>query len=156
MGLDREECWCRSSSFNWFGHQSRFDVPPPATCWKGHLVSVDIYLLLSWRELLNSDSFVSSGFLLPNYPTIKCGSGGGLCNAINHRGTETQRRQKTRKRGWCFSYPFCLSLCLCASVVQMRYKARSRRSTCPPTPSSATSTCSRTPRRAVSSARRIG
>jgi hypothetical protein len=27
MGLDKEEFWCRMLIFNWFGHQSRFDVP---------------------------------------------------------------------------------------------------------------------------------
>jgi hypothetical protein len=31
MGLDKEEFWWRTLRFNWFGHQSRFDVPlPPA------------------------------------------------------------------------------------------------------------------------------
>jgi hypothetical protein len=32
MGLDKEEFWWRILRFNWFGHQSRFDVPLPAVC----------------------------------------------------------------------------------------------------------------------------
>jgi hypothetical protein len=28
--LDKEEFWWRILRFNWFGHQSRFDVPLPA------------------------------------------------------------------------------------------------------------------------------
>ena len=32
MGSDLEECWCRMLRFNWFGHQSWFDVPLPAIC----------------------------------------------------------------------------------------------------------------------------
>jgi hypothetical protein len=44
MGLDKEEFWDRTLRFNWFGHQSRFDVPLPAIClWvapvTGHLLS---------------------------------------------------------------------------------------------------------------------
>jgi hypothetical protein len=27
MGLDRDEFWWRILRFNWFGHQSRFDLP---------------------------------------------------------------------------------------------------------------------------------
>jgi hypothetical protein len=30
MGSDREEFWWRILRFTWFGHQSRFEVPPPA------------------------------------------------------------------------------------------------------------------------------
>jgi hypothetical protein len=30
MGLGKEECWWRIFRFNWFGHQSLFDVPLPA------------------------------------------------------------------------------------------------------------------------------
>src|SRR4051794_13917034 len=40
MGSDLAECWWSSSSFNWFGHQSRVVVPPPAACLTGHLASV--------------------------------------------------------------------------------------------------------------------
>src|SRR5688500_9459744 len=36
MGSDLDECWCRRSSRGCFGHQSRFDVPPPAVCLHGH------------------------------------------------------------------------------------------------------------------------
>ena len=34
------ECWCSRSSRSWFGHQSRFEVPPPMEWWKGHFASV--------------------------------------------------------------------------------------------------------------------
>jgi len=36
---------------NWFGHQSRFVVPPPAAWLNGHFASVDIFfsLLTVWR-----------------------------------------------------------------------------------------------------------
>jgi hypothetical protein len=27
MGLDKEEFWWRTLRFNWFGHQSRLDLP---------------------------------------------------------------------------------------------------------------------------------
>jgi hypothetical protein len=33
-------------NFNWFGHQSLFDVPPPAVCLNGHFASVDMCFLL--------------------------------------------------------------------------------------------------------------
>jgi hypothetical protein len=44
MGLDLEECWFRSSSCNWFGHQSLFEVPVGmAAPWlNGHFASVDM------------------------------------------------------------------------------------------------------------------
>ena len=32
--------------FNWFGHQSRFDVPPPAVCLMGHWALVVMLILL--------------------------------------------------------------------------------------------------------------
>jgi hypothetical protein len=42
MGLDKGEFWWRILRFNWFGHQSRFDVPLPVVCLcpvTGHLLS---------------------------------------------------------------------------------------------------------------------
>src|SRR5262249_62120122 len=36
----------RILSFSSLGHQSRFDVPPPAVCVNGHFASVDICSLL--------------------------------------------------------------------------------------------------------------
>src|SRR5882724_570530 len=38
MGLDLVECWWSRSRRNWFGQQSRFDVPPPALWLNGHAV----------------------------------------------------------------------------------------------------------------------
>ena len=32
IGLDRGQFWWRTFRFNWFGHQSGFDLPPPAAC----------------------------------------------------------------------------------------------------------------------------
>ena len=45
--LDFEECWFSNSSFNWFGHQSRLDVPLLADLWNGHLLTSLINLFLS-------------------------------------------------------------------------------------------------------------
>src|SRR6476660_9478325 len=67
MGLDLEECWCRSSSFNWFGHQSRFDGPLLVEWWTGHLASVDIYFLVRWVELRKN---VSSELQLTRFGSI--------------------------------------------------------------------------------------
>jgi hypothetical protein len=41
MGLDKAEFWWRILRFNWFGHQSRFDLPPKVAlgrtlCITGH------------------------------------------------------------------------------------------------------------------------
>jgi hypothetical protein len=43
MGLDRGEFWWRILRFNWFGHQSLFDLIPTfvVPCMTGHLVSAE-------------------------------------------------------------------------------------------------------------------
>jgi hypothetical protein len=46
MGLDKEEFWWRILRFNWFGHQSRFDVPLPARV--SFFFSSAMILLLSY------------------------------------------------------------------------------------------------------------
>jgi len=37
IGFDRAEFWWRIFRFNWFGHQSLFDLAPAAVCMTGHL-----------------------------------------------------------------------------------------------------------------------
>src|SRR5262252_1130133 len=56
MGSDFGERWRRMFSFSWFGHQSWFDVPPPAVWLKGHLLSFDMGSLLLEVSLVPSSS----------------------------------------------------------------------------------------------------
>src|SRR5437588_12208057 len=46
---------------------------------------------------------------------------------LNHRDTEAQRREKPRKPTHVFNSIFCLSLCLCASVVSPGFSVECRR-----------------------------
>jgi hypothetical protein len=48
MGLDKEEFWWRILRFNWFGHQSRIDLPLPVT---GRLLCSFISVLLILSDL---------------------------------------------------------------------------------------------------------
>src|SRR5262245_44111302 len=58
MGSDLAECWFSSSTFNWFGHQSRLVRPTGAPWLKGHLASAVVVLFDMVVKLISPQSTI--------------------------------------------------------------------------------------------------